>query len=89
MKYCPEGDGLRAVAVIPVNLFHANASLVPGGYLGVDMFFVISGILITALLIADLRAGTYTLAGFYERRARRILPALLVMIGVTQVLAWA
>lgn len=89
MQYRPEVDGLRAVAVLPVILFHAVPVLVPGGYLGVDVFFVISGFLITGLLIEDLSAGRYSLARFYERRARRILPALLVVIAVTLVLAWA
>ena len=89
LKYRPEVDGLRAVAVIPVILFHASPTLLSGGFLGVDVFFVISGFLITALLLEDMAAGTYTLARFYERRVRRILPALLVMVVVTVVLAWA
>ena len=89
VRYRPEVDGLRAVAVLPVILFHASPALVPGGFLGVDVFFVISGFLITGLLIEDLEAGRYSLARFYERRARRILPALLVVIAVTLVLAWA
>lgn len=89
LKYRAEIDGLRAVAVVPVVLFHANPGLLPGGFLGVDIFFVISGFLITALLIEDLQDGQYSLARFYERRARRILPALLAMVGVTLLLAWA
>ncbi|MBC7736294.1 MAG: acyltransferase [Candidatus Saccharibacteria bacterium] len=89
MKYRAEIDGLRAVAVVPVVLFHASPGLLPGGYLGVDIFFVISGFLITGLLIEDIQAGQYSLARFYERRARRILPALLVMVGVTLLFAWA
>lgn len=88
MRYRPEIDGLRAIAVVPVILFHANPALVPGGYLGVDIFFVISGFLITGLLIEDLQGGTYSLAKFYERRIRRILPALLVMVACSMMLAW-
>jgi peptidoglycan/LPS O-acetylase OafA/YrhL len=88
LHYRPEIDGLRAVAVVPVILFHANPSLISGGYLGVDIFFVISGFLITLLLIEDLQEGRYSLARFYERRLRRILPALLVMVAGAMVLAW-
>ena len=78
LAYRPEIDGLRAVAVLVVVLFHAGFGI-PGGYVGVDVFFVISGFLITSLLRRELVAGTFSLAGFYERRARRILPASLVM----------
>lgn len=77
--YRPEIDGLRALAVIPVILFHLAAPLAPAGFLGVDVFFVISGYLITGLLVADLRAGRFSLWRFYERRARRILPALFLV----------
>lgn len=88
MNYRREIDGLRAVAVMPVILFHAGLPLIPGGYIGVDVFFVISGFLITTILINDLEQKRYSLAGFYERRARRILPALFVMMTVTVPLAW-
>lgn len=88
MKYRREIDGLRAVAVLPVILFHAGLPFVPGGYIGVDVFFVISGFLITTILINDLEEKRYSLARFYERRARRILPALFVMMAVTVPLAW-
>lgn len=73
-------DGLRAVAVLPVILFHAGVPALSGGYLGVDIFFVISGFLITGILARDLQAGRFSLARFYERRARRILPALTVVL---------
>ncbi len=76
----PEIDGLRALAVLPVILFHAGVPGFGGGYVGVDVFFVISGYLITRLILADLEAGRFSLLSFYERRARRILPALFVMI---------
>lgn len=87
MQYRPEIDGLRAIAVLPVILFHAGFGIVPGGYVGVDVFFVISGYLITTLLVQDLDAGRYSLARFYERRARRILPALFVVTAATMPLA--
>jgi peptidoglycan/LPS O-acetylase OafA/YrhL len=76
MKYRSEIDGLRAVAVIPVILFHAGFEFVSGGFVGVDVFFVISGYLITSILLNDLTSGSFSLLAFYERRARRILPAL-------------
>lgn len=80
MQYRREIDGLRAVAVLPVILFHAGFSLFSGGFVGVDVFFVISGYLITSILIAELEQGNFSIAGFYERRARRILPALFVVM---------
>jgi hypothetical protein len=73
--YRPDIDGLRAIAVLGVVFFHAGLGF-PGGYVGVDVFFVISGFLITSLLLKDLRRGTFSLLDFWERRARRILPAL-------------
>ncbi|MFG6540393.1 acyltransferase family protein, partial [Sulfitobacter sp. M22298] len=81
MKYRPEVDGLRAIAVVPVVFFHAGFSLFKGGFVGVDVFFVISGYLITSILLKELEAGTFSLLKFYERRARRILPALAVMVA--------
>lgn len=83
-KYRPDIDGLRAIAVVPVVLYHADRGLAPGGYVGVDVFFVISGFLITGLLRGELEAGRYRLVEFYERRVRRLLPALVAMlVGVT------
>lgn len=79
--YRPEIDGLRALAVLPVIFYHLSATLVPAGFLGVDVFFVISGYLITGLLAADLRDGRFNIWQFYERRARRILPALFLVIA--------
>ena len=80
MKYRREIDGLRSVAVIPVILFHAGFEIFSGGYVGVDVFFVISGYLITCILIDELERGDFSIIKFYERRARRILPALFVVM---------
>ena len=83
IAYRPEVDGLRAFAVIPVILFHMGFRFLAGGYIGVDVFFVISGFLITALLKNDLESGSFSFAGFWARRIRRILPALLFVIAVS------
>ena len=88
IQYRPEIDGLRAVAVIPVILFHAGFSTFGGGYVGVDVFFVISGYLITSIILRELERGTFTFAKFYERRARRILPALYLMMLCCLPFAW-
>lgn len=88
MKYRPEVDGLRAVAVVPVVLFHAGLGAFSGGFVGVDVFFVISGYLITLILIGDIEAGQFSLLNFYERRARRILPALFLVMAVCLPFAW-
>ncbi|MEM7035235.1 MAG: acyltransferase, partial [Chloroflexota bacterium] len=72
MKYRPEIDGLRAVAVIPVILYHAGFSLFSGGFVGVDVFFVISGYLITTIILSEMEKNTFSIINFYERRARRI-----------------
>ena len=80
-KYRPDIDGLRAIAVGSVVLFHAGFTVVRGGFVGVDVFFVISGYLITANLHGDLLQGRFSILGFYERRARRILPALFAMLA--------
>lgn len=88
MQYRAEIDGLRAIAVLSVILFHAGVAAVPGGFVGVDVFFVISGYLITNILLADLERGRFSLRRFYERRARRILPALFFMLLCCLPLAW-
>jgi peptidoglycan/LPS O-acetylase OafA/YrhL len=81
--YRPDIDGLRAVAVLSVLAYHYGASLLAGGFTGVDVFFVISGFLITSKLTDDLAAGTFSILKFYDRRVRRILPALVVMLAAT------
>jgi peptidoglycan/LPS O-acetylase OafA/YrhL len=88
MKYRREIDGLRALAVLPVILFHGGFTLFAGGYVGVDVFFVISGYLITSLIISEKQQGKFTLRGFYERRVRRILPGLFVVMLACLPLAW-
>ncbi|CAA6825423.1 MAG: O-antigen acetylase [uncultured Thiotrichaceae bacterium] len=88
MQYRKEIDGLRALAVVPVILFHAGIQGFSGGFVGVDIFFVISGYLITSIIVAELETGDFTISGFYERRARRILPALFFVILVSLPLAW-
>lgn len=80
MRYRPDIDGLRAVAVLPVILFHCGVSLFSGGYVGVDIFFVISGYLITSILLEEIHNGEFSILRFYERRFRRILPALMVVL---------
>jgi peptidoglycan/LPS O-acetylase OafA/YrhL len=86
--YRAEVDGLRALAVLPVILFHAGVQAVPGGFLGVDVFFVISGYLISRIILDEMEAGRFSLLSFYERRARRILPALFVVMAFTFPFAW-
>lgn len=88
IHYRPEIDGLRAVAIIPVVLYHAGASLLPGGFVGVDVFFVISGFLITSILIKDFRGNRFSILHFYERRARRILPVFFLVVACTLLLGW-
>ncbi|HSL04205.1 MAG TPA: acyltransferase, partial [Nitrospiraceae bacterium] len=88
MNYRREIDGLRAFAVIPVILFHAGFQTFSGGFVGVDVFFVISGYLITSIILEEKQAGTFTLVGFYERRVRRILPALFVVMFACLPFAW-
>src|SRR5262245_321778 len=88
MRFRPDIEGLRAVAIIGVILFHAGVRAVPGGYLGVDVFFVLSGFLITCILVAEAQGtGTVSLPAFWARRARRLLPAATLVSLVTLLLA--
>ncbi|TMJ37929.1 MAG: acyltransferase [Alphaproteobacteria bacterium] len=87
-RYQPYVDGLRAVAVVPVILYHAGFTTFSGGFIGVDVFFVISGYLITTLIMNALDAGAFSLLNFYERRIRRIFPALLAVVCACAIAAW-
>mgnify|MGYP000010433901 CR=1 FL=1 len=88
MIYRKEIDGLRALAVLPVILFHAGFAPLRGGFVGVDIFFVISGYLITTIIADEIERGSFSLIKFYERRARRILPALFFVMLCTLPFAW-
>jgi len=88
LTYRPEIDGLRAIAVVPVVLFHAGLPGFSAGFIGVDIFFVISGFLITKILVDELKQGRFSIARFYERRTRRILPALFLVILLCIPFAW-
>ncbi|GCL66254.1 acyltransferase family protein [Pseudaquabacterium pictum] len=88
-EHRPEIDGLRAVAIVPVVLYHAGVPGFGGGYVGVDVFFVVSGFLITGILLRALQAGQFSLLLFYERRIRRLLPALVaVLVASTAAASW-
>ena len=88
MAFRKDINGLRALAVLPVLFFHAEWKVFSGGFLGVDVFFVISGFLITSLILKDLKAGNFSILSFYDRRARRILPALLLICLATTLLSF-
>lgn len=87
-KYRPDIDGLRAVAVLSVVIFHAFPSALPAGFIGVDVFFVISGYLITGILCADLSNNQFSIRDFYARRIRRIFPALATVLAATFAVGW-
>ena len=80
IHYRPDIDGLRAFAILPVLLYHAGVPGFSGGFIGVDIFFVISGFLITSILVREFQSNSYSIGDFYERRIRRIFPALLVVV---------
>ena len=88
LKYRPDIDGLRAVAILSVVLFHAFPSALKGGFVGVDVFFVISGFLISSIIMKGVAAGTFSFYEFYMRRVRRIFPALLVVLTATFIAGW-
>ena len=83
LTYRSEIDGLRAVAVLAVVLYHLGPTFLPGGFVGVDVFFVISGFLITSIILRESADGTFTLKNFWMRRIRRLFPALAVVLLAT------
>ncbi len=87
-KYRRDIDGLRAVAVLAVVIFHAFPSTLPGGYVGVDIFFVVSGYLITTIIYQGLRDRTFSFKDFYSRRIRRIFPSLTVVLISCLIFGW-
>lgn len=88
VKYQPHIDGLRAIAVMAVLLFHADPSWLPGGFVGVDVFFVISGFLITSIITREISQNTFTLASFYKRRIKRILPVYFSVAASVLIVGW-
>ncbi|OOF52154.1 acyltransferase [Rodentibacter genomosp. 1] len=89
IKYRPEIDGLRAIAVISVIIFHLNETWLPGGFLGVDIFFVISGFLITGIIITEIEENRFTFQNFYNRRIKRIYPAFITVMALISFIASA
>lgn len=88
LEYRPDIDGLRALAVLSVLGFHVSSRLVPGGYVGVDIFFVISGFLITSIICSHLTSDKFSFLDFYARRSKRIFPALIVVLVSTWLVGW-
>ena len=88
LDFRPDINGLRALAVLGVVVFHADRAWLPGGFVGVDIFFVISGFLISRIILSQCAAGRFSLAMFYARRAKRILPALLVTVSFVWIVGW-
>lgn len=86
-KYRPDIDGLRGIAVLAVIIFHLNASALTGGYVGVDVFFVITGFLFGSFVLGELEKGNFNLLKYYDRRARRLFPAFFCVMGGTSILA--
>jgi peptidoglycan/LPS O-acetylase OafA/YrhL len=89
MRYRADIDGLRTVAVVPIVLFHAGVEFIAGGFVGVDIFFVISGFLITSIILRDIEAGRFSLLEFYRRRILRIFPALFIMLAAVLIVGAA
>jgi peptidoglycan/LPS O-acetylase OafA/YrhL len=87
-SYRPDIDGLRAISILLVVGYHAQPWFVPGGFIGVDIFFVISGFLISRIILSQLKANTFSFMEFYSRRIRRIFPALIVVLAVSYLIGW-
>ena len=87
-KYRPDIDGLRALAVLSVVAFHAFPNIAPGGFIGVDIFFVISGFLISTIIFENLENNSFSFAKFYARRIKRIFPALVLILFSCYVAGW-
>lgn len=87
-KYRPDIDGLRAIAILSVLFFHAFPDAVRGGFIGVDVFFVISGYLISTIIYSNLQQGIFSFKDFYARRIRRIFPALFTILSASYVFGW-
>jgi peptidoglycan/LPS O-acetylase OafA/YrhL len=87
-EYRPDIDGLRALAIIAVLIYHAFPSALQGGFVGVDIFFVISGFLITNIIIGSIKEGSFTYANFYRRRVMRLFPSLLIVLMTTLIMGW-
>lgn len=88
VKYQPEIDGLRTIAVLAVVLFHLNPESLKGGFLGVDVFFVISGYLITSIIAKQVNEGQFSLWSFWKRRFKRLYPALTFMVLVSLIIGF-
>ena len=88
MNYRPDIDGLRAIAVLAVIVFHLNENWLPSGFLGVDIFFVISGFLITTIIYQEILTKRFSFVHFYQRRAKRILPVFVFVILITSLLSY-
>ena len=87
LDHRPDIDGLRAIAVLAVVAFHATKRI-SGGFVGVDVFFVISGFLITGIILSGLEGNSFNLSNFFLRRIRRIFPALLLILGGSWLMGW-
>lgn len=88
LKYRPDIDGLRAIAVIAVVIFHAFPRTIRGGFIGVDIFFVISGFLISSIIFVNLDNNKFSFIDFYKRRIQRIFPALIFVLSVCLAFGW-